>query len=214
MHAIKRDVDLKIDIRRMNGSLISKGKHRMANKLKQLFGIDYELQDITQEKKTDAGTQLLIKQIQPLELGEGNKAELYFFQLALKIEDSHFNTSPGTERFSRIVIAVDTTQIAVGKKLISFLNPDLKSKSAPEVTMTAYHNLIKYVIPSAYWEKQPTYSDFLAVAVNEKCGLQDKKLIFSLTAHATEKYHRLLNDNPEGTVTSKYVFLLRDGLKI
>ena len=82
MHAIKRDVDLKMNIRRLNGSLISKGKYRMANKLKQLFGIDYELRDITQEKITDAGTQQLIKQIQPLELEEGNKAELYFFQLA------------------------------------------------------------------------------------------------------------------------------------
>ena len=31
----------------------------MANKLKQFFGIDYEIRDITQEKKTDAATQQL-----------------------------------------------------------------------------------------------------------------------------------------------------------
>jgi hypothetical protein len=214
MRTVKLDVDLKMNIRRKNGSLISKGKHRMANKLKQLFGIDYELRDITQEKKTDAGTQQLIKKIQKLELAEGNKFELYFFLLELKIEDSHFHASPGTERFSRIVIGVNTTQIAAGKKLISFLNPDVQSNPPPEVAIEAYPNFIKYSMSGAYWEKQPTFSDFLAVAVNEKCGLQDKKLIFSLTAHATEKYHRKLNDNPEGTVTSKYVFLLRDGLKI
>ena len=186
----------------------------MANKLKQLLGIDYELRDITQEKKTDAGTQPLIKQIQKLELAEGNKFELYFFLLELKIEDSHFNVSPGTERFSRIVIGANTTQIAASKKLISFLNPDMQSSPPPEVAIEAYPNFIKYSISSAYWEKQPTFSDFLAIAVNEKCGLQDKKLVFSLTAHATEKYHRKLSGNPEGTVTSKNVFPLRDGLKI
>ena len=185
----------------------------MANKLKQLFGIDYELRDITQEKKTDAATQQLIKQMQKLEMEAGNKFELYFFQLELKIEDSHFKTSPGTERFSRIVIGVNTTQIAASKKLISFLNPDMQSSPPPDVAIEAYHNFIKYSISSVYWEKQPTYSDFLAVAVNEECGLQDKKLTFSLTAHATEKYRRILIGNPEGTVTSKEVFPLRDGLK-
>ncbi|BBB49688.1 hypothetical protein [Pelolinea submarina] len=186
----------------------------MANKLKQLFGIDYELRDITQEKNTDAETQQLIKKIQKLELAEGNKFELYFFLLELKIEDSHFHTSPGTERFSRIVIGVNTTQIAGNKNLISFLNPDVQSSPPPEVAIETYSNFIKYSITSAYWEKQPTFSDFLAVAVNEKISLRDKMLTFSLTAHATEKYHRKLNDNPEGTVTSKNVFLLRDGLKI
>jgi hypothetical protein len=186
----------------------------MANKLKQLFGIDYEMRDITQENKPNAATQQLIKQIQQLEIEEGNKFELYFFLLELKIEDSHFKTSPGTERFSKIVIGVNTTQIAANRKLISFLNPYMQPNSSPDVAITAYCSLIKYAISSAYWNKQSTYSDFLAVAVNEKCGLQDKKLTFSLTAHATDKYRRKLIDNPIGTVTSKKVFPLRNGLKI
>ena len=186
----------------------------MANKLKQFFGIDYEIRDITQEKKTDAATQQLTKQIQKLKLTEGNNFELYFFQLELKIEDTHFGISPGVERFSRIIIGANTTQIAAGKKYISFLNPDLQSNPPPNVAIEAYPNFIKFSMSSTYWEKQTTFSDFLALAVNEKCGLRDKKLIFSLTAHATEKFYRKLIENPEGNVTSKKVFPLRDGLKI
>lgn len=186
----------------------------MTNKLKQLFGIDYEIRDITQENKLKSGTQSLIKQIQQLEIEEGNRFELYFFLLELKIADSHFKVSPGTERFSKIVISVNTTRNSANKNFISFLNPYMEPSPPPEVAITAYCSLIKYSMLSEYWEKHTDYSDFLAIVVSEKCGLRDKKITFSLTAHATEKYRRRLIDNSSGTVTSKNVFPLNYGIKV
>lgn len=185
----------------------------MPNKLNDYFGIDIGVTNVSQEKKYDEVIKTIVAQTQKLE-EDVSDFDIYVFRLDLSKKDRYLKVSPFTERLAKLVIMINISKSVSEKKLIKLLNPYIKTAINPAVSVLSLCNSMKYTIPASYWEKEDNFSDYLAVIVNEQCYPRDKKLTVSITAHATDKYKKKLLNNPTGTVTSKEIFYLKDGIAV